>query len=73
LIGLNVVDTYQLAQHHAGFLDPLRNAGLGGAPVPVSKFAGVLSKQLLKLAERQSSHDFVRNVPNATNLEPLRN
>ncbi len=54
LTALHVTDCYYLARHH-NLLGPLRN--VGGSPITITQFAGVLSRQLLTLSQRQSTYD----------------
>ncbi len=55
IIGVDVVDCYYLALHH-NLMAPLRNSTVGGAPPSIQQFAGVLSTQLLALANRNSTY-----------------
>ncbi len=54
LIGINTVDCFHLAKWH-DLLGPLKTAGVGRSPVSISKFAGVLSKQLIALSRRSDT------------------
>ena len=49
-----MVDTFNLCRFH-DLLGPFKRGGVNGGPVPITKFAGVLSQQIGILAKRQTA------------------
>ncbi len=62
MTAIHVTDCYYLAREH-NLLGPLRNTGVGGSPISITQFAGVLSRQLLTLSQRRATYSPRTRMP----------